>query len=218
METINKIKHAVIVYNPGYAGNFLQRVFSLGKEVVPQIPLHLLEDNYNLRYYDNRRLELYSFKQVRNNYLNWQKFHRAWPTFYDYDKIKSKIESTDGYTHIVFSMHYPEYENLINDLNQTQEVKYFYVDLDLTKYQSWINKAQQDLNYKYRVGELESYEILKQDSKFNKIDLTRMLESEDSFEQEYISICNLLGIDSNIESAILLYRDWFETRVKYYLN
>lgn len=207
-------KHIIIVYNPGYAGNFLQRLFSLGNEVVPQIPLNYL----GIDSLDINRLELYSFKDVRSSFLNWQKFHRAWPTFYDYEKLKLKFFDNQDYTHVVFAMHFPEYEIFINDLNQISDIEYYYVDLDLSKYQKWINLSQKDLNYRYRLDEAERYDSLRSNSKFKRIDLTSMLDSKPLFEMEYIHLCELMNLTVRLEDAVKLYDDWFDVRVRYYLN
>jgi hypothetical protein len=227
---LTELKHSIIVYNPGYAGNFLIRLFSLGIEVMPQITVDtltnltsnlrtILEGKNKLQKYSTKeRLELYSFANVKSNYLNWQKFHRDWTDFGHYDRIKL-ISGYESYTHIMFAMHVPELELNSSSINAIQDVTYFYVDLDLEKYNNWIKSAQQDLNFKYRIDETFKYNLLlKNVDPAYKIDLTAILNSEDDFLKEYHRICSIMQIEPVDESALILYKDWYTTRVAYYMD
>lgn len=227
---LTKLRHIIIVYNPGYAGNFLIRLFSLGTEVVPLISSEVLTnltndlskiisgENRLQTYSTNERLNLYLFKSVRSTYLNWQKFHREWTDFGHYDRIKL-ISGYESYSHIVFAMHVPELKWHSSIINTIQDATYFYVDLDLKKYGNWITSAQKDLNFKYRTDETFKYDLLLKNADPDyKIDLTAMLNSEDEFLKEYHRVCSIMNIQPVDEAALLLYRDWYATRVAYYLD
>lgn len=214
---LKDLDHFIIVYNPGYAGNFLLRLFSLGEDVAPQLPVELLVEN-NLQVYNaNNRLDLYSFSTIRSQYINWQKFHRNWIDFSHYEKINDILHS--DYKHIVFAMHVPELEIHKPKLQFIKNVKYFYVDLDLEKYSNWINAAQQDLNFKYRVDEKSKYQQLLDNCTPDQfINLTNMLDSLEGFLQEYYRICAIMGTAPLEEQALILYKEWYTTRVAYYLD
>jgi hypothetical protein len=214
---LNDLEHFIIVYNPGYAGNFLLRLFSLGEEVVPQLPVNLLVENESRVYSTNDRLDLYSFSTIRSQYINWQKFHRDWIDFSHYEKLNCMLHP--DYKHIVFAMHVPELEMHKPVLQSIQNIKYFYVDLDLEKYSSWLNSAQQDLNFKYRIDEKSKYQTLVDRAVPDQlINLTAMLESSDKFLQEYCRICAVMKITPVKDQALALYQEWYITRVAYYIN
>lgn len=214
---LKDLEHFIIVYNPGYAGNFLLRLFSLGEEVVPQLPVNLLVENNSRVYSSDDRLDLYSFSTIRSQYVNWQKFHRDWIDFSHYEKLICTLHP--DYKHIVFAMHVPEVEIHKPMLQSIQNIKYFYVDLDLEKYSSWLNSAQQDLNFKYRIDEKSKYQTLVDRAVPDQlINLTAMLESSDKFLQEYCRICAVMKITPVKDQALALYQEWYITRVAYYIN
>jgi hypothetical protein len=214
---LKDLEHFIIVYNPGYAGNFLLRLFSLGEEVVPQLPVNLLVENNSRVYSSDDRLDLYSFSTIRSQYVNWQKFHRDWIDFSHYEKLNCILHR--DHKHVVFAMHVPELEMHNPVLQSIQNIKYFYVDLDLEKYSSWLNSAQQDLNFKYRIDEYLKYNLLLDNSTSDqRISLTAMLNSKDEFLQEYRRVCALMGITTSEESASVLYDGWYDTRVTYYIS
>jgi hypothetical protein len=213
---LKDLTHFIIVYNPGYAGNFLVRLFSLGTEVMPQIPLISLNDTTLDSYNTAQRTELYSFSKVRNSYSNWQKFHKKWLDFQHYDNIDN-MSFTDNYTHVMFAMHAPELELYLNKIQSIEKVNYFYVDLDLEKYGSWLDSSRQDLNFKNRVDEDLKYNLLLDNSTLDqRINLTAMLDSKNEFLQEYRRVCAIMNITPMEESAVLLYDGWHDTRVTYY--
>jgi hypothetical protein len=212
---LKDLEHFIIVYNPGYAGNFLLRLFSLGEEVVPQLPVNLLVKNDSRVYSSNDRLDLYSFSTIRSQYMNWQKFHRDWIDFSHYEKLNCILHP--NHKHIVFAMHVPELEIHKPVLQSIQNIKYFYVDLDLEKYSSWIESAQQDLNFKYRIDEKSKYQNLVDCAVPDQlINLTAMLESSDKFLQEYCRICAVMKITPVESQALVLYQEWYDARVAYY--
>ena len=213
---LKDLTHTIIVYNPGYAGNFLVRLFSLGTEVMPQIPINFLNNTTLDSYNTAQRLELYSFSKVRNSYSNWQKFHKQWLDFQHYENMDN-MSYTDNYTHVMFSMHAPELELYSSKLQTIEKVNYFYVDLDLDRYGSWIDSSRQDLNFKNRVDEDLKYKLLLDSSASDqRINLTVMLNSKDEFLQEYRRVCALMGFTPLDESAATLYDGWYDTRVAYY--
>ncbi len=208
---IKHLKHGIVIYNPGYAGNFLTRVFSIGNEVVMQLPKELLKQN---QYPVDEKLALYSFSQIQSNYLNWQRFHRDWVDFYDYELLDTKFNN-DECTHIMFSMHEPEFNKNLDKLTSIKNVKFFYVDLDLNKHADWLFKSQQDLNFKYRMDETANYLMLPNElPNLQHINLSKIIDSEEGFILEYKRICSVFGITEHVPEAVMLYRDWYSVRVQ----
>lgn len=212
---MKNLKHIFIIYNPGYAGNFLQRVFSLSKETVPVMDKSFLSEP-KLNSSIEERLELYSFKNVRSTFLNWQKFHRNTLDFYDY-KIIEEINNHNTFSHIIFSMHLPEFLNCKDQIDEIENNDFYYVDLDLSKYQKWIDASMSDLNFFYRLDERYSYNNIETVvPNVKSINLTAMLDSQQGFVDEYISVSKKMNLSVDTESAILLYKEWYQTRVEYY--
>ena len=214
---LKDLENFIIVYNPGYGGNFLLRLFSLGEDIVPQLPVNLVVENDLQVYSPSDRLKLYSFSTIRSKYMNWQKFHRDWVGFDHYEKLNCTLHS--AYKHVVFAMHFPELEIHTPMLQTIQNIKYFYVDLDLKKYGNWLDSAQHDLNFKYRIDEKIKYQQSINNARPDQlINLTMMLESSDKFLQEYRRICDVMKINPVEDQALILYQEWYDTRVAYYID
>jgi hypothetical protein len=214
---IDQINHVFVVYNPGYAGNFLIRLFSLDTAVVPQSTLESINTEKFFDLSIEERSNFYSFASVRNQYLNWQKFHRTWMDFHHYEQFKSKLNRTHTYNTIIFSMHSPEYLRFQRQIESIKHHQIVFVDLDENRYSSWIKKSQKDLNFKYRLDETKIYKSLLDQHDQPKINLTAMLESTESFICEYLRMAEILNVNVHINDAVKLYKEWYETRVSYYL-
>jgi len=215
---LDNIKHIFVVYNPGYAGNFLIRLLSLDTQVVPQITKELINTEKFFDLSNTERADLYSFSSVRTQFLNWQKFHRSWLDFHHYELFENRLKNYQQYTNIIFGMHSPEYLRFQDQISCIENYQVVFVDLDQTLYGDWIEKSQKDLNFKYRLDEKQIYEQMVSDTgNAVNIDLTEILESTEGFIREYIRVSNILGLETHIDSAKKLYTEWYETRVSFYL-
>lgn len=212
-QNTSMLKHLIIVYAPGYGGNFLQRLFSLGQETVPHLSLKELDTAAKI---DNKtiesRLSSYRFSRVKQDYYNWQKFHRAWMGLEHYNQIMSKLDQKQ-FSHIVFAVHYPEYVKYKHIIDSVESFTLFCVDLDLNKYQSWLDQAQQELFFRYRLNELENYiEFSYSVSKEKHINLSNILNDNQGFLTEYNRFCELNNLKSQYPYALDLYEDWNSVR------
>ena len=215
---IDQINHVFIVYNPGYAGNFLIRLFSLDTAVVPQTTLELINTEKFFDLSIEERSDFYSFASVRNQYLNWQKFHRTWMDFHHYEQFESRLNNSHTYNTIIFGIHSPEYLRFQKQIESIKHHRIIFVDLDEDRYEGWITKSQKNLNFKYRLDEKKIYRsLLDQCHPQSKINLTAMLESTESFIHEYLRIAEILNVKVHSNDAVKLYKEWYETRVSYYL-
>lgn len=215
------MKHIFILYNPGYAGNFLARLFSLDHSVIPQLPESMLRDCVRSGQYPdiNDRAEFYSFDSVKTNYKNWQDFHRDWTTFNTnnsadfYRWLHDLTIGKDSVSAIIYAIHPHEFNKSLRDIHQIKNKDFYYVSLNLEKYQLWINQAQEKLGFVYRDNELQLGSMLPTAFNMKEISLTRMLDSESEFLDEYQRVCELMGIPAEKEKALTLYQGWRKTRV-----
>lgn len=201
---------------PGHAGNFLTRLFSLSPETLPQVPTSILKTSIgpepSLPLIN--RLALYSFKEVPACYSDWQLFHRDWP---DYHQQQLFHYFNDWYnppfSHVVYSIHPHEFKFFEDEILK-DNYEFYYVDLD-DKFSSWVTESQQKLGFKYRPTyekELADLDHIKTKYNMTKISLSDMLTSDESFVDEYLRITSLMKITPDIDSAVLLYQDWFSVR------
>ena len=212
---MDNLKYIFIVYLPGYAGNFLARLLSLSKSTVPVLPIEMLKNfdripNLNI----DQRLQLYSFKDVRQQYQNWQVYHREWITFYNHVDICERIDNE--FSHIVYSLHFPEFKKFNQEITNIKNKEVFYVKLDLNRYKPWIEKSQLDLNFKYRLDEIENYSKWSSLLDLN-INLTKILDNEVDYLEEYRNIQKFLNLDVYENEALILYKEWYDTRVRPYI-
>jgi hypothetical protein len=213
---IKNIKNIIIVYNPGYAGNFLSRLFSLNLSVCPQVKLGWIENNIDI--FNKNRSDLYSFNEAKNKYENWQLFHRDWADLYQYKLIEKYFEGKQ-YSSIIFSCHEPEFQIHKELIDSIENKVILGVKLEDQTNLSWVKLAQRDLNFKYRFEE-ENFYSLFLNSLDNEylIDLDLMLNSENDFLHEYQRISKLLGLPVDNDTALKFYKEWYTIRVKCYLQ
>jgi hypothetical protein len=205
-----------ILYMPGHAGNFLTRLFSLGPDTVPQVPIAILKesviDTGQVPTIDNRA-EYYSFK-TNNQHCSWQEFHRAWPDFYQQELFEYFNELYHPpFPYVVYSIH--PYEFILHESDITkQRCDFYYVDLD-PKYNQWVSDQRLKLNFTYRPnydGELATFNQIKTKYQMKKISLTNMINSTDSFVNEYLKIIKEMSLTPKLDNAVQLYHEWIAIR------
>lgn len=213
---MKSIKHIIIVYNPGYAGNFLARLFSLDRTVCPQVKLNWAINDLDI--FNTPRLNLYTFKEVVTQYESWQSFHREWSDLYNYHLLGTYFKEKN-FSSIVFACHEPEFQ-LHQDLITSFDDKIILgVKIKDCTNLEWINLAQKDLNFKYRYQEKEFYsKFINSLDNTNLIDFDKILKSETDFLEEYNRISKLISIDADNSTALKFYQEWYAERVSRYLK
>lgn len=209
------VKHIFIMYMPGHAGNLLCRLFSLSPETLPHAPLEQIE--YCIARPTeipilSPRLETYLFSKALN-YSSWQQFHRAWPTFLDWDKLfywNGVLESK--FSKVIHAIHPNELEQEQDRIDTIKYKEFYYVDIDLYKYQSWVSNAQVKLKATPRRGEYERFVHYSNKYKMLPINLTCLLDSDDNFLEEYLRITQLMNITPVVNEAVALFNDWKKIR------
>lgn len=198
---------------PGHAGNFLTRLFSLSPETMPHLSRHKLNESIVNKKLENfNRLDAYSFNQA-NDYVDWQKFHRGFTDFYDSNQIQLLNQlCLNAYTNVVYSIHPEEFIKFSNDIKQ-KDVDLYHVELDLNKFNNWVEQSQKKLKFITRSSESNNFLKIISTHPSKAISLTKMLESEESFLDEYIRVCALMKITPLKNQAIDLYQNWRSIRV-----
>jgi len=211
------VKSIFILYMPGHAGNFLTRLFSLSPETVPQVPIDVLKDaviNTGAPPVIDSRVDHYAFDQVFKKFNTWQDFHRDWPDFYQQTLFEYFNQLYPvPFSHVVYSIHPHEFGLMEDNIVQTN-FDYYYVDLD-KKYKPWVLKQQASLNFKYRPdyqSELNLFNQIKTKYSMTPINLTTMLDSANTFIDEYLKISQTMQLTADINSARILYNGWVKER------
>ena len=199
---------------PGHAGNFVSRLFSLGSETMP-----LIRQSMMTEYIDHGteipdtfdRLANYQFSTVSTEFDTWQKFHRAYADHKEYLHYRLlNLFCNRKYSRIVFPLHPHEFNQ---DFSGDEDSEFYYVDLDLEVWKDWVDSEQQKLRFQVRPQEEEQFEYFKHQYSMKAISLTRLLESDQTFVQEYQRVCAEMQIPPLLEQALILRKDWYSTRV-----
>ena len=210
----SKLRHIFIVYDPGYAGNFLARLFSLSAGVVPLLPKSLLFDWSETTVKPTLDLlELYKFDTVHKDHGNdWIKFHDSWTSIYDHELYDSLIDLGEPYDSIVYQIHPVEFANMESYIKSISDKQLFYVELSLEKNGQWVNDARNRLHCYIRGSEHELGLRLKQQYNMNVISLDNILADDEHFLEEYSNAVCSMNLSNESLQALELYHNWKKYR------
>lgn len=210
------MKTVVILYMPGHAGNFIQRLFGLSPEFMPIISRNMLKglvDRWRPGAQPWPKLQSYLFDKVLMRHHTWQNFHRDTADFIDYQDYRLLNCINDCKYNFIWSIHPWEFQTKFMELDQTQ---YYYVDLH-SKFDFWVAQEQQRLKFEIRPNEQEIFYQCIKDYDMKPISLTNMLqESLESFLAEYNKICECMQVTAVQDQAIELWNNWLDTRFRIY--
>ena len=208
------MKTVIVLYMPGHAGNFVSRLFSLGPKTMPLIRQSMMNEyiDHGTEISDTfDRLANYQFSTVATEFDTWQKFHRAYADHKEYLHYRLlNVFCNRKYSRIVFPLHPYEFDQ---DFSGDEDSEFYYVDLDLGSWKAWVDSEQQKLQFQVRPQEEEQFEYFKHQHSMKPISLTRLLESDQTFVQEYQRVCAEMQIPPLLEQALILRKDWYSTRV-----
>ena len=208
------MKTVIVLYMPGHAGNFVSRLFSLGAETMPLMQKktmaeHVMQGIKLSNTFD--KLDNYLFSSMKENLNAWQQFHADWADYQDRSSYRLLNVFCDlRYSRIVFPLHPHEFAK---DFESSDNDDFYYVDLDLDAWGHWVETSRQSLGFIDRPLELEQFTEFKQLYNMQPISLTKLLDSEESFVEEYQRVCYRMQITPAVEQALELRRDWYNTRV-----
>lgn len=208
------MKTIFIMYLPGHAGQFMARLFTLGEETMPQLPIRLLENMISTGYQQIDRQLLYSYKHVKQQYGSWQNFHQAWADYYN-DGLYRILNNSclDNTLILVYGIHPHEFVKCQTQINNTKNAEFYFVSLD-EQFQIWVDESSKQLHFHLRPDELEQYNNLQNEYHMKEISLTKMLESNDSFLSEYTRCCSEMELTAHHDDAQELYTNWVGVRFK----
>ena len=209
------VDNVIILYHPGYAGNFILRLICLSPEVLPTMPKKTLLDWSASTVKPELTIPaMYSYDTVSADHSNdWLAFHDAWAGIYEYSVYDSIIDLGTTYKKIAYQVHPFEYAKFEDLIVSAKSKTLMYVDLDLTKYGSWVDREISRIKCYPRGDELtQGLEFQKKYSMY-KINLTSMLDSIDGFITEYTALTEHLAISKKQEFALELYQNWRKYRV-----
>ena len=211
------MKTVIICYMPGHAGHFISRLFALSKETMPLITQDRLDKHLSLGtalQEDVDRLTYYSFSRIKNVSESWLQFHYAEAAFLELPQYRLlNVFCEFRYSRIVMPVHPCE---IVTHSVLIKDCEFYYVDLDLDQWGGWVTDQQEKIKFCTRAGEHIQFEQCKKQYKMNPISLTKLLESETSFTQEYLAICDQMMIDPLLDQALWLRQDWYSLRVQEY--
>jgi hypothetical protein len=208
------MKTVIVLYMPGHAGNFVARLFSLDHGTMPLIRQQLMHEciDQGTEIPDTLdRFENYRFSTVSDEFGSWQEFHRAYADHKDSVSYRLlNVFCNQKYSRIVFPLHPHEFGN---DFLESDDTEFYYVDLDLSHWGTWVETSRQKLCFEDRPNELEEFEEYKHHHNMKPINLSLLLQSQSAFSQEYNRVCQEMGIVPNIAQALALRADWYSSRV-----
>lgn len=205
------MKTILIMYMPGHAGHLIARLFGLSPEVMPLINKGLLERLVDGRYgipkgFD--KVALYKFSDVKTKFNSWQEFHRAYADYKD-DAAFKMLDEYGRHRHS--SIIYPVHPYEFHFDYDNSDCDFYYVDLDLDQWGSWVEQEQQKLGFVVRPDELDYFNKYKTMYNMKPISLTKLLGQD--FDSEYLRVAAEMNITPVLDDAHTLFHDWKSVRL-----
>lgn len=196
MKTVN-----VIFYLPGYAGTFIKLILSLDKRTYPYLP-------FDADITDDRK-DWYSFNSLRDPSKLWLSHHCSfyWP--------RDFFTDNEEYPILVTGVHPKDFKPILKDnLPPDTKINYLSVhaspETELEHIEGFRNR-----NNGFPVvndEDVDRFNNLVTEYDTFKINLDMIFSSETDFITEYVRICNHLSIEPMVPDALIMHRDWQETR------
>jgi hypothetical protein len=202
------MKTIFVLYMPGHAGHFVARLFGLSPEIIPLVRKHYLT---SLTIPTLNKLDLYKFNNVKTRFKTWQEFHRSFADHKDHSAIRA-LNAVNGhhYSCEIYPIHPYEFHH---DFQEIDETECYYVDLDMNRWGDWVEQQREELKFVDRPSEYEYFEKYKNLHSMKPISLTKLLGTDQEFQDEYLRVANAMCITPVLDQAILLLRNWKSVRV-----
>jgi hypothetical protein len=203
----------VVVFNPGAGGNFLARIFTLdpvtfclgSKDIDSpheRSKVYCYDEptgKLNANYKDG--LSIWVYKELKEMYFP---FSRG---------IENLVQSKQI---VVEPMHPYHFHEKMKLLGPSDNVQFFFVDTQGCK--QWVcdQIEHKILNGKYLKKHFSDYEktlqdIVSSNPSFTAINLSAIIESPETFVDEYVRICKLMNINYYPTLALDIYQSWKKT-------
>jgi len=202
MKTLN-----IIVYRPGFAGNFTKLLLSLDPSTQPHGP-------WNYDPYVNvdlsTRKNLYSFRSLQNPNNFWYNHHLAVLT-----NIVAFFREDNPYQILNFASHPPEFyrdiEPFLKGLNQPCKINFISIVASARVggiVEAFKRKNGSVLGDRAVMQEIEFYHKFNSEYATIHVSLDEFFSTDEAFMKEYIRISTLLDVPLHREHVIEFYQDW----------
>jgi len=204
MKTLN-----LIVYRPGFVGNFTKLVLSLDPSTQPYGSF----DNFcSFEPIDiTARKSTYSFQSLQNPNNFWHNHHLTVLT-----DIEAFFHENNPYQILNFAVHPPEFyrdiEPLLERLNQQCKINFISIvasDAGIEQHvEEFKRRNGNSINDRIRMQEIECYHKFNSDYDPIRVSLDEFFSTDEAFINEYLRISTLLDVPLHIDHAIEFYHDW----------
>ena len=196
----------LIIYQPGFAGHFLETLLSIDTSTTFLKPASVIIDDTV-----SNRLEYYSFDNSYD-YTSWRQFHHERQLFISNCLVSHNNSNRYKCIH---GVHPIEYVNLIKP-SLNCEYRLFIVDLSYNYFNDfWLLESRRKFNNFpiLRVDEQKiNQSIIDNEPITSNICLDKFL-NPDTWINEYLRLCELFNVESNVHNATSLYQSWYDIRV-----
>jgi hypothetical protein len=186
------MKKIKIIYLPGHGGNFLAALFSLDPVSKPLLPI-------------NNGTQDTPMSRV-NLYIDFLKQKKS-PHF----ALAGHLVYEQSYEYCIQSVH-PEEFNFDKDIHRL-----FQIHLDWSNFSNyWLAQSKINMDFqlaRLRPGETQKNLEITKLYQPNTISINRFLNLQ-SWTQEYLRINELIGLQPHLVAAEILYKFWYELRVR----
>lgn len=193
---------------PGHAGHMIARLFGLSPEIIPLATKNYLK---SLSIPAINKLDLYRFSEVKARFKTWQDFHKSFADHKDIIAIRAtNAVNQHLYSCEIYPIHPCEFHHDFQELDQTE---CYYVQLDLDRWGPWVEQQRKELKFIDRPSEHEYFEKYKKLYDMKPISLTKLLGTDQEFQEEYLRVAHSMNISPVLSQAIELLKDWKSVRL-----
>ena len=205
MKTLN-----LIIYKPGYGGNFITFLLSLDSSTKPYVPKNTTLEN------DSDRMIFYSYKNIVQRYGKWMNHHNAF--FFENKEVmlESFINDPkyDMYTLSMHPTHFYNY-NFKETIDRNQGLKVNYIVINLSSNLEYLidNFKKQNNSFPtlgWNEDELNNSYI--QSYNPYSIQFDNFMFGQSKFLEEYRKMNEFLNLTVHTTNALKLYDDWYMER------
>ena len=190
----------LIIYQPGYAGNFLQNLFSIDPSTVPHTEQDTT-DRLSVYSFDNAKL-FASLSEFHSEHINKHniKFCTA-----DFEQLSTKYQT------LTYSVHPVEYFKSHN--LRSNAVTFYLSELSYSDFANfWLIKTKQNNFPVLRPQEIVKEEYIRKNYNPISISIDAFLDST-KWQEEYLKINESMGLLPQLTIATELYQSWYNYRV-----
>jgi len=210
----------LVIYLPGYAGNFIRFILSLDDGTYP---IHHKDTYYDVKI---DRKKLYSYRNLFYKYKNWNDFEQSFIS--PIQKPLDLFLGQDTYNTTTISLHpgykserlgyYGYFKEYYDHVLSNLKINYLQVSLSEMYRPIIVDFLKNVTRNIWREIPYNSTEDLLSNQDFtNKynpytVNLDNFILGPETFVSEYVSLCDHLDMNVHLDSALELYNGWYSAR------